>query len=199
MSNDLEQAPAVDVRPLLGQERADLVAFLRTLTPADWDRRTAVPGWTVRDIALHILGDDLGWLSRGRDGERSGRLDPRGDYRDFVHALGEKNQRFVDGLSALSNRVLCGLIVWAGCEIDEYFAEMDLRAEGSVIWASDGPVPVWFDIAADLTERWVHQLQMREALNSVGDFEARYLPVVLRTFVWALPHQYRVWAPKGTT
>jgi len=196
---DLEQAPVVDVRPLLSRERAELVSLLRTLSPAEWDRRTAVPGRTVKDLGLLVLGDDLGWLSRERDGERSGQLDPTVAYRDSAEALGQKNQRLADALGGLSTRLLCDLLVWSGDETDAYYAEVDLRAEGSVSWASDDSVPMWFDLAQDLTERWRHQHQMREALSCVGDFEASYVPAVLRTFVWALPHQYRVWAPNGTT
>lgn len=67
---------------------------------------------------------------------------------------------------------------------------MDLTGEGRVAWASDGPVPVWFDVAQDLTERWVHQMQMREAVGRVEGYKDAFLPTVLRTFVWALPHQY---------
>jgi len=83
--------------------------------------------------------------------------------------------------------------------MDDYYAALDItRNEGAVSWASDGPVPVWFDIAQDLTERWVHCQQMREAVNRPGDHAEKYLEFVLRTFVWALPHQYRVPAPAGT-
>jgi hypothetical protein len=48
---------------------------------------------------------------------------------------------------------VCGLLEWAGCEMDAYYATMDLAAEGRVAWASEGPVPVWFDVAQHLTER----------------------------------------------
>lgn len=41
-------------------------------------------------------------------------------------------------------------------------------------------------------------MQAREAIDRVEYYAERYLPVVLRTFVWALPHQYRVDAPAGT-
>ena len=58
---------------------------------------------------------------------------------------------------------------------------------------------MWFDIAQDLTERWVHQMQMREAVGRVEDYRDAFLPMVLRTFVWALPHQYAAPAPAGTT
>lgn len=57
-----------------------------------------------------------------------------------------------------------------------------------VSWASDGPVPYWFNVAQEFTERWVHQQQMREAVDRVADHESM-LPEVPRTFVWAFPRQ----------
>lgn len=103
------------------------------------------------------------------------------------------------GTQGLSARVIADLLAWSGEQMDDYYASLDLLGDGEVTWASDGPVPVWFDLAQDLTERWVHQMQLREAVDRVEDFADRYLPVVLRTFVWALPHQYRVDAPAGAT
>jgi uncharacterized protein (TIGR03083 family) len=194
---NLSEVAAVDVRPLLRTERDDLLALLDGMTEAEWLMPTAVPGWTVKDLALHLLDDDLGWLSRGRDEDSSGLLDPS-DYRSFVEALAAKNQRWVDGAQGLSRRVVADLLRCTGEQLDAYYAELDLEGSGGVIWASDGPVPVWFDIAQDLTERWVHQQQMREAIDRLEDYARRYLPTVLRTFVWAVPHQYRVTAPLGT-
>lgn len=121
------------------------------------------------------------------------------DHDSFVAALAAKNQRWIDGAQGLSGRVMTELLEWSGQQMDSFYASMDLLSEGQVSWASDGPVPIWFDIAQDLTERWVHQMQMREAVGQVEDFAERYMPVVLRTFIWALPHQYRVAAPAGTT
>jgi hypothetical protein len=109
------------------------------------------------------------------------------------------NQRGIDGARGLSPRVVIGRLEWAGQQRDDYYASMDLLGDGRVSWASDGSVPSWFDIAQDLTERWVHQMQIREAVDRVEGYRADYLPVVLRTFVWALPHQYRVTAPRDTT
>lgn len=194
---NLSEAPLVDVRPLLIEERRDLLQFLRALSPADWDRPSAAPSWSVKDVALHLLDDDLGWLSRGRDGDRTELLSTE-DHTSFVAALAAKNQRWIDGTRGLSARVLTDLLEWSGQEMDAYYASMNMQGEGSVSWAGDDPVPIWFDIAQDLTERWVHQMHIREAVGGDRSFAARYLPVVLRTFVWALPHQYRVDAPVGT-
>jgi hypothetical protein len=58
---------AIDVRPLLTQERADLLDFLYGLSVAEWTAPPAA-GWEVTGIALHLLNDDRGWLSRGREG-----------------------------------------------------------------------------------------------------------------------------------
>jgi hypothetical protein len=52
-------------------------------------------------------------------------------------------------------------------------------------------------LAREMTERWVHQQHIRDALGRPGD-HARFLPAVLATFAWAFPHQYRPEAPPGT-
>jgi len=187
----------MDVRPTLSDERQDLLSLLGGLSPEEWAMPSAAPGWNVKDLVLHLLDDDLGWLSRGRDGDRSG-LVPMDDHESFVAALAAKNQRWIDGAQGLSARVITELLEWSGDQMDAFYASMDLLGEGHVSWASDGPVPIWFDIAQDLTERWVHQMQTREAVDRVEGYAQRYLPVVLRTFVWALPHQYRVHAQAGT-
>jgi len=149
-------AQVEDVRPTLAAERADLLDFLASLSPEEWMAATAAPGWTVKDLALHLLDDDLGWLSRLRDQDRSGVLE-MSDSTSFVNALAAKNQRWIDGTRQLSLPVVAGLLRWSGREMDDWYASLDLMGEGGVYWASDGAVPLWFDLAQDLTERWVHQ------------------------------------------
>jgi hypothetical protein len=39
---------------------------------------------------------------------------------------------------------------------------------------------------------------MREAVGQVGNYADKYLHLVLRTLIWALPHQYRPVADEGT-
>ncbi|MFD8044319.1 maleylpyruvate isomerase N-terminal domain-containing protein [Streptomyces chartreusis] len=63
--------PPIDARPLFVPEHAALIATLRELTPADWERE-AVPGWSVRDVTAHVLADCYGRLARHRDGQGEG-------------------------------------------------------------------------------------------------------------------------------
>jgi uncharacterized protein (TIGR03083 family) len=195
---ELADVPVRDVRPLLTEERADFLALLASFGDVDWAEPTEAGRWTVKDVALHLLDDELGWLSRGRDNDMSGLLDDAGDYRQFVAALDAKNQRWVDGASGLSHRVLKDLLEWSGRQVDQYCASLDLREPSRVIWAGADPVPLWFDLAREFTERWVHQQQIRDAVGLPGSHD-RFLPDVLRTFVWAFPSQYRPEAAPGTT
>ncbi|HET7247922.1 MAG TPA: hypothetical protein VFJ07_24150 [Streptosporangiaceae bacterium] len=88
-------------------------------------------------------------------------------------ALDAKNQRWVEAAHVLSPRVVTGLLHWSGEQAGQYYATVDL------------------------TERWVHQQHIRDAVGQPGD-HGRFLPAVLATFAWAFPHQYRPAAAAGT-
>jgi uncharacterized protein (TIGR03083 family) len=62
--------PSIDVRPLFAPQQAAFTALLSGLAPAQWEQPTICPGWDVKDIAAHVLGDHVGRLSRHRDGHR---------------------------------------------------------------------------------------------------------------------------------
>jgi uncharacterized protein (TIGR03083 family) len=47
---------------LFPEERARLLQLLHGLTE-EWRAPTACAGWSVKNVAAHLLGDDLGRLS----------------------------------------------------------------------------------------------------------------------------------------
>ena len=47
-----------DLMPLAEEERADLLALLQELTPAQWDAQSLCTHWRVRDVATHIVSYD---------------------------------------------------------------------------------------------------------------------------------------------
>jgi hypothetical protein len=114
-----------------------------------------------------------------------------------VAELDAKNERWVRGAAGLSSRVIVDILRWSGAQVDDHYANLDLAEDSSVIWASNSSTPRWFDLCRDFTERWVHQQHIRDAVRQPGSHD-RFLPLVLRTFVWAFPHQYRAQAPEGT-
>jgi uncharacterized protein (TIGR03083 family) len=47
-----------DLMPLAVQERGELLALLRELTPAQWNSPTLCADWSVRQVATHIVSYD---------------------------------------------------------------------------------------------------------------------------------------------
>ena len=98
----IEELPPVDVRGPLVVQRGRLVGFLESLSDDQWSAQTAAPGWSVKDVSLHLLGADLGWLARGRDADHSGIIGVPADHEEFVAALGAHHQSWIDGTSILN-------------------------------------------------------------------------------------------------
>ncbi|MGH3954265.1 MAG: maleylpyruvate isomerase family mycothiol-dependent enzyme [Mycobacterium sp.] len=46
-----------DTYAMVQQEKRDLAALLRTLSPQDWDAPSLCAGWRVRDVLAHLLYD----------------------------------------------------------------------------------------------------------------------------------------------
>ena len=44
---------------LIRKERSELLGFLRTLSPAEWEAPSLCDGWQVRDVVAHIATDSI--------------------------------------------------------------------------------------------------------------------------------------------
>ncbi|GAB2736679.1 maleylpyruvate isomerase family mycothiol-dependent enzyme [Kitasatospora kifunensis] len=186
----------VDARPLFAPEQAALMATLRGLAPADWGRQ-AVPGWTVRDLAAHLLGDFHGRLARDRDGHREGPVFAPGETLEtFIHRI---NQEWVAAHRRVSPAALTDTLDLIGGQVARFFETTDpLSPSLGVSWAGVDPAPMWLDSARDLTEFWTHRQQIRHATGQDTDPDPSILSVVLDTFMRALPHTLReTTAPAG--
>jgi len=65
--SNMQQVEPIMVIDLFPQERKQLLELFSDLSAEDWEKPTICPGWTVKDIGLHLLGDDIGYLSGRRD------------------------------------------------------------------------------------------------------------------------------------
>ncbi|MCX4572653.1 maleylpyruvate isomerase family mycothiol-dependent enzyme [Streptomyces sp. NBC_01571] len=185
----------IDARPLFGPEPASLLDLLRGLRRNEWSR-AAVPGWTVRDLAAHILGDyhgRLGWSTESHQ-----RAKAVGETMEaFIRRV---NQEWVDLHADHRPAELIEALELAGTEVARQFEGDDLDARGlGVSWAGADPAPKWLDIAREFTEYWTHRQQIRHATGRDTDPETDVLSTVLDTFMRALPHTLRhTPAPAGT-
>jgi uncharacterized protein (TIGR03083 family) len=194
----------IDTLSLFPGERSWLLELLGNLSVADWEAPTVCPGWSVKDVAAHLLGDDIGRLSWGRDGYVNPAFAAGLDVATLpglVAAIDRQNAVWVTGTRRISPGLLIELLRMTGELTGAYFASLDMTALGMPVdWAGPEQAPVWLDIAREYTERWVHQQHIRDAVGRPGLKERRWFAPVLDAFVRGLPRVLRdAPVPDGAT
>jgi uncharacterized protein (TIGR03083 family) len=103
-----EPVLVVDLFPL---ERQHLLHLLSQLQEEEWHRPTVCAGWTVKDIVLHLLGDDVGLLSRKRDAfDYSAVVNTHralGSWNELVAFINEMNALWVQATRRMSSHLVC--------------------------------------------------------------------------------------------
>jgi uncharacterized protein (TIGR03083 family) len=181
---------------LFPRERAALLELLSSLDDAAWACPTMCAGWSLKDIAAHLLADDLGRLSGSRDGYRGWRFEPSGAgtfEAELLNFINGQNEAWVAAARRLSPRVIMGLLEWSGRETQAHFESLDPFGDAAigVSWAGESRSTNWFDLAREYTERWHHQAQIREAAGAPMLYEPELFAPLIDTFVRALPHTFR--------
>ena len=196
---DMKKPEPIIVTNLFPEVLDELLQLLLSLSAEDWLKPTACAQWSVKDIALHLLGGDVSILSRKRDGYTPGNQSIW-NFQELVEFINGLNDTWVKATRRLSPGVLCDLLRFTGNQVCEYFSSLDPFATGGPVdWAGVETAPVWFDLAREYTERWHHQQQIRDAVGKPGLKQPKYFAPVLDAFVRALPHTYRnVYAGEGT-
>jgi uncharacterized protein (TIGR03083 family) len=181
---------------LFPEERAALLDVLRSLNAEQWGAPTVCEGWSVADVARHLLADDLGRLSWQRDGHSVSRFtaqDPEtfeADVRDFIN---RQNEQWVETARRLSPQTVTDLLEWSGAQTQAHFESLDPDAPGlGVAWAGEQVSANWFDLAREYTERWHHQAQIREGAGIPLLTEQRLYTPFFETVVRGVPHTLRV-------
>ena len=187
--------------PLLRRVDSKLVELLRALRPDEWDLQTLAPAWKVRDVAAHLLDTALRKLSMVRDRcfVEQPNINSEQDVVDLVNRL---NREGVAVYRRLSPPVLIDLMESTCRQSAEFHESLDPFAPAlfNVSWAGESISLNWFDTARELTERWHHQQQIREATQRPGIMTPDLYHPVLDCFLRGLPHSFRaVDAPSGTS
>jgi uncharacterized protein (TIGR03083 family) len=193
--------PPSEFPPLFRVERARLLEILGSLTASDWIRPTPCPGWSILELAAHLLGGDFGFLAGQRDGHL-GTCAPRDPSEaEFIGWLDELQIEWVHAARRLSLRLVTDLLAWTDSQISELISSQNPSAvTANVSWASTGFVPVWLDQARELSERWFHRQQILQALDRPSDLRRDLAEPVLDGLRWAYP--FRLLAhrrPAGST
>jgi uncharacterized protein (TIGR03083 family) len=185
----MNPAGPIYVNDLFDDERAILLDTLASLTREQWHAPTVCPGWSVKDIAAHVIADDLSAVSGGRDGHGEWFSGPWDELLAFIN---KRNEQWVEAMRRVSPQLIVELLRFSGERAFAHYRKGDLDAIGNPVdWAGPQPAPVWLHIAREYTERWLHSQQIYDAVGITRAKEPRLFTPVLDAFVRALPHTYR--------
>jgi len=201
MSGQISGTEPILCAPLLRHVDAKLIELLRDLRPEEWDLQTLAPAWKVRDVAAHLLDTALRKLSLVRDRCFVEKPQIRSE-QDVIDLVNRLNREGVAVYRRLSPAVLIGLMQAACAESADFHESLDPfgPAVFNVSWAGESTSLNWFDTARELTERWHHQQQIRDATNRPGIMTPELYHPVLDCFVRGCPYAFRdLDSPVGTT
>ena len=177
---------------------ADVEELLLALDENDWSRATDCPGWTVQDIAAHIAA---------LESELAGDPGPDTDHADHAAAGAGLSAAYTQaGVDERRERTPNELI-------DEFIDAVRRRAvqidadpprdpkakppntPGGVDWD-------WQTLLRNrVVDLWVHEQDIRRAVDRPGDLDTQGAEVVTETLMSALPYVIakRAGAVPGTT
>ena len=101
-----------------------MIDLLGCLTPEEWDLPTPCLGWSVHDLVAHILGDEVGQLSMGRDCFRPS-LFTANNWEELVVGLNDLNEQWVQAMRRVSPRLLIELLKSTGAQINGHLQSLD--------------------------------------------------------------------------
>jgi hypothetical protein len=157
-----------------------------------WSRPTLARQWTVHDIAAHLLDGDLRKVSASRDGQQLTPDRPLRSPRDLVDWLNGLNASGVQTFGRLSPRLLVDLLGVAGGWVVNLLQALPPHGSSlyPVAWAGEARSENWMDIGREYTERWHHQMQIRDAVGAELLLEPKWLDPLLDLSLRALPPVY---------
>jgi hypothetical protein len=183
--------PTLHLFPIVDQH---LIQLLRSLKNADWKKPTIAGSWTVKDIAAHLLDTAMRSVSMYRDQFSGEKPEKISSYQDLVSYLNTLNAEWVSAFKRVSPAQLIDLLESTSALQYDQYKKLDPAHPSifSVAWAGEDLSINAFHTAREYTEKFHHQLQIREALGctEVLITKTLFLPF-MDTLMQGLPHTYR--------
>lgn len=185
-------SPPIDVVDLLLVLDRKLMELLRSLTAEEWHAQTVAKLWKVKDVAAHLLDGNIRILSMLRDGY-SGEQASIQSYQDLVDFLNGLNADWVKAMKRVSPTMLILLHEITGPLYCQYYKSLDPfgKAGFAVDWAGESESKNWMHIAREYTEKFLHQQQIRDAVNQPALMTREFFFPFIHIFMQALPHTFR--------
>jgi uncharacterized protein (TIGR03083 family) len=180
---------------ILEEVWASIETMGEDLREEEWKRATELPGWSVQDNLVHLTAIESMSLGRPWTGHEA----PEGPH--VKNPIGQSNEHAVDSRRS-----------WSGEQaLDEFRAvtreriaglrSLDDEGFGADSWTPAGPGTVRDLIPFRIFDSWVHEQDMRRAVERSGDLESRAAELTMGMIVDAMPYVVgkKVGPPDGST
>ena len=190
----------IDVIQLLPVLDNKLIDLLKSLTPDEWKKQTIAKLWTIKDVVAHLLDGNIRVLSMLRD-DHFGEAPASFAYNDLVHFLNGLNADWVKAMKRVSPQMLILLLELTGKPFNDYLKSLNPfdKSVLAVDWVGETESRNWMEIARQYTEKWLHQQQIRDAVNKPGIMTTELFYPFINVVMLALPHTYRAIAADDGT
>jgi uncharacterized protein (TIGR03083 family) len=135
------------------------------LSAAEWDAPTECPGWSVKDNLSHLIGIESMSL---------GRTAPERDIGDPAHIkndIGRANEMWVDNLRDRTGPEVLEEFRAVTAERTAGLRALDEAGFSADSWTPAGPGTVRDLIPFRTFDSWVHEQDMRRAVDRPGDLD----------------------------
>ncbi|CAL1519396.1 maleylpyruvate isomerase N-terminal domain-containing protein [Chitinophaga sp. MM2321] len=190
----------IDVVHLIPMLDRKLLDLLKSLKPNEWQKQTVAKLWTVKDVVAHLVDGNIRMLSILRD-NYFGEQITANSYQDLVNFLNGLNADWVKAMKRVSPQMLIFLLEITNQPYYDYLKSLDPfdKSVLAVSWAGEAESKNWMEIARQYTEKWLHQQQIRDAVNMPGLMMPELYYPFIDIFMLALPYTYRsMTADNGT-
>lgn len=198
---DAQMDLSTDVVDLLPVLDGKLIELLKNLEAADWQRQTVAKQWRVKDVAAHLLDGNIRLLSIFRD-DFFGESAPASPGPPLIPFLNGLNADWVKAMKRVSPQMLIFLLETTGPVFCNYLKSLDPFAKSvlPVSWAGEKESSNRMEIAREYTEKWLHQQQIRDAVNMPGLMTKELFYPFIDIFMLALPYTFKdAERPDGTS
>lgn len=179
----------IDLIPILDKK---LLELLKSLKPKEWQNQTIAKLWNTKDVVAHLVDGNIRMLSILRD-NYFGEQPEANTYQDLVSFLNRLNADWVKAMKRVSPQMLICLLEITNQPYHDYLKSLNPfdKSVLTVGWVGELESKNWMEIARQYTEKWLHQQQIREAVNRPGLMTPELYYPFIDIFMLALPYTYR--------
>jgi len=180
---------------ILEEVWASIEALGTDLQEEEWKQLTELPGWSVQDNLVHLASVESMSLGRPwRDHEAA-------DLSHVKNDVGRSNEHAADSRREWSGAQALAEFHTLTAERIKGLRGLDEAGFGADSWTPVGPGTVRDLLPYRIFDSWVHEQDMRRAVDRLGDLDSRAAELTQGMVVDAMPYVIgkKVAPPEGST